>query len=289
MLFRTLLFIPGNNERFIKKSETLDADILCFDLEDSVPVNEKDKARNFIKIHSKQNLERKSGSCAYVRINSVESGMARKDLSEVVNMGIDGIVIPKVDDVKEVVEVSDLVKELEEENGIIQGRIRLIPSIETAKGVVNTYSISRADQRVVAVVFGVFDFLHDMEIEDYSDLGSYSYARSKIAVDAKAAGISSIDAIWQDVHDISGLISDAREARKLGYSGKSLIHPSHIKPVHEVFLPTIKQIEWAKKVVNALKEAMEEGRGAGAIELEGKMIDSVHYKQAKAVLEMTKN
>jgi citrate lyase subunit beta/citryl-CoA lyase len=289
LLFRTLLFIPGNNERFIKKSETLDADILCYDLEDSVPLNEKDKARNFIKIHSKQNLERKSGSSIFVRINSIESGMVMRDLSEVVNMGIDGIVIPKVNDVNEVAEVSDLVQKLEEEKGIVQGRIRLIPSIETAKGVVITFPISRADQRVVAVVFGVFDFLHDMEIEDYSDLSSYSYARSKIAVDAKAAGISSIDAIWQDVHDISGLILDATAARKLGYSGKSLIHPSHLKPVHEVFLPTIRQIEWAKKVVNALKEAMEEGSGAGAIKLEGKMIDSVHYKQAKAILEMTKS
>jgi citrate lyase subunit beta/citryl-CoA lyase len=286
LLFRTLLFIPGNNERFIKKSLVLDADILCYDLEDSVPVKEKDVARDLLKMYFREQKVDNIRSSIYVRINSSESGLAKADLLDTIQSGVDGIVLPKINNSEEVNEVTKIIKELELERGLGAGRIAIIPSIETARGVVNTYSIARANERVIAVVFGVFDFLHDMDIGDYGDAISYSYARSKIPVEAKAANVASLDAIWQNVNDIDGLISDATTARKFGYSGKSLIHPSHIRPVHEVFLPTPKQIEWAKKVFEALDGAMEGGSGSGAVKLDGKMIDAVHYKQAKAILEM---
>lgn len=288
-MFRTLLFIPGNNERFIKKSLSLDPDILCYDLEDSVPLDEKAIARNLIRVNCAEGLIDNRVSSIFVRVNSIDSGLVKGDLLEVIQKGVDGIVLPKINDPIEIMQVAQIIQQLEINRKIEPGRIALIPSIETARGVVNTYSIARADERVVAVVFGVFDFLHDMDIEYLTDPNSYSYARSKIAVDAKAAGISSLDAIWQDVHDIQGLISDATTAKRFGFSGKSLIHPSHIKPVREVFLPTPRQIEWAKKVIDALRQPMEQGTGPGAVKLDGKMIDAVHYKQAKAVLEMTKN
>ena len=287
MLFRTLLFIPGNNERFVKKSFSLDSDILCYDLEDSVPQNEKTLARSLISTKCAQGLVGNRESSIFVRVNSISSGLVKADLSEVIQEGINGIVLPKINDAIELLQVIKIIQQLEKERNLGPGQIALIPSIETARGVVNTYSIARADERVVAVVFGVFDFLHDMDIEDITDASSYSYARSKIAVDAKAAGTSSLDGIWQDVHDIQGLISDATAAKRLGFSGKTVIHPSHIKPVHEVFLPTPSQVEWAKKVIDALRQSMERGTGAGAVKLDGKMIDAVHYKQAKSVLDMT--
>lgn len=259
---------------------------MCYDLEDSVPVKEKDVARDLLKMYFREKKVDNIRSSIYVRINSSESGLAKADLLDTIQSGVDGIVLPKINDSEEVNEVTKIIKELELERGLGAGRIAIIPSIETARGVVNTYSIARANERVIAVVFGVFDFLHDMDIGDYGDAISYSYARSKIPVEAKAANVASLDAIWQNVNDIDGLISDATTARKFGYSGKSLIHPSHIRPVHEVFLPTPKQIEWAKKVFEALHGAMEGGSGAGAVTLDGKMIDAVHYKQAKAILEM---
>jgi citrate lyase subunit beta/citryl-CoA lyase len=123
---------------------------------------------------------------------------------------------------------------------------------------------------------------------EYDDGISYYYARSKIPVDAKAAGIEALDSIWQEVNDIDGLIKDATNARKLGYSGKTLIHPSHIIPVHDIFRPTKKQIEWAEKVLAALQDAFEKGNNRGAILLDGKMIDAVHYKQAKSVIKAAK-
>jgi citrate lyase subunit beta / citryl-CoA lyase len=189
-LFRTLLFIPGNNERFVKKSFSLDSDILCYDLEDSVPQNEKTLARSLISTKCAQGLVGNRESSIFVRVNSISSGLVKADLSEVIQEGINGIVLPKINDAIELLQVIKIIQQLEKERNLGPGQIALIPSIETARGVVNTYSIARADERVVAVVFGVFDFLHDMDIEDITDASSYSYARSKIAVDAKAAGTS---------------------------------------------------------------------------------------------------
>lgn len=286
-MYRSLLFIPGNNERFLVKSTSLKPDILCFDLEDSVPSNDKQVARKLVAEHLVSRQEDKESSI-YVRINSVDSGLVEEDLDKIIVNGLDGIVIPKISNSQEVIEIAEKIETLVSKRGF-SSRIRIIPSIETAKGVINANSIALAHENVVALVFGVFDYLYDMNIDvEYDDGISYDYARSKIPVDAKAAGIEVLDGIWQEVNDIDGLIKDATNARKLGYSGKTLIHPSHIIPVHDIFRPTKKQIEWAEKVLAALQDAFEKGNTKGAILLDGKMIDAVHYKQAKSVIKAAK-
>jgi citrate lyase subunit beta/citryl-CoA lyase len=294
MFFRSLIFVPGNSKRFIDKAETLDADVVCFDLEDSVPLNEKDTARQMIaEVLAKQNVNKKIKN-VYVRINSFESGLSSLDLNTIIQKGLDGIVIPKTDDAIEVIEIKNLISSLEYDREIEKDSIKIMASIESAKGVVNAFSIAKSDPRVKALVFGVFDYLYDMRL-DYVDNQSiqYSYAHTKIPVDARAAGILAIDAIWQQVDDIEGLKKDAMIGKQLGYAGKSVVHPSQIEPVHRVFIPSKGEIEWAKKVIEALDHALaggekeEEGRSKGAIKLEGKMIDAVHYKQAKAILEIT--
>jgi citrate lyase subunit beta/citryl-CoA lyase len=134
-------------------------------------------------------------------------------------------------------------------------------------------------------VFGVFDFLYDMHLDYIEDDGiEYGYARSKIPVDARAAGLAALDGIWQKVDDIDGFKKDANIAKRLGYSGKTIIHPNQIEPIHKIFIPSKNEIEWAKKVLEALRDSIEMGLGKGAVKLEGKMIDAVHYKQAKAIL-----
>jgi citrate lyase subunit beta/citryl-CoA lyase len=288
MMFRSLIFIPSNVERFINKAKVVNADIICFDLEDSVPVNEKAVARQTIMEALTQRTEYKSN--IYIRINSFESGLAPLDLNAIIRKGIDGIVIPKVNDEIEFSTLVDLISTLEQKRGIEKNSIKLLPSIETAKGVVNAYSIAKTVQRVNALVFGVFDFLYDMRLDyDENDGIGYAYARAKVPVDARAAGVASIDGIWQKVDDIDGLRNDAIIAKRLGYSGKSIIHPNQIETVHKIFVPNRNEIEWAKKVVEALGEAMEEGVNRGAVKLEGKMIDAVHYKQAKAILDAINN
>jgi citrate lyase subunit beta / citryl-CoA lyase len=280
-MFRSLIFVPGNNARFVEKAKTLTADIICLDLEDSVPANEKSSARKIIAdaLAHKEDYQ----SSVYMRTNSVESGLVAEDLAAAVRAGLDGVVVPKVNDDREIM---DVVKQISSLESASRPSVNIMPSIETAKGVVNAYRIATADDRINCLVFGVFDFLHDMKLGyDENDPTSYSYARAKIPVDARAAGIDAIDAIWQKIEDLDGLARDATVARLLGYSGKSIIHPSQIEPVHNVFRPRIDQIEWARKVVLALGEAMDKGSGRGAVSLEGKMIDAVHYKQAKDILK----
>jgi citrate lyase subunit beta/citryl-CoA lyase len=282
-MFRSLLFIPANNERFLKKSANLNPDILCFDLEDSVPSNEKVVARNLVGgLLASQ--EGNNESSIYARINSIDSGLVDSDLEGVIKAGLDGIVLPKISNREEVILVVDKIHAIASKRNI-SSKIRVIPSIETARGVINANSIASAHENVVALIFGVFDYLYDMNVDvEYDESVSYNYARSKIPVDARAADIDSLDGIWQKVNDVDGLIKDATLAKKLGYSGKTLIHPSHINPIHEIFRPTKKQIEWAKKVFAALKDSSGKENARGAILLDGKMIDAVHYKQAKAVL-----
>jgi citrate lyase subunit beta/citryl-CoA lyase len=282
-MFRSLIFVPGNSMRFVEKAKTLTADIICFDLEDSVPDNEKDAARRII---AETLLARRKeyGSHVYVRTNSPESGLVPDDLKAILQKGIDGIVVPKVNDASEMLEIKKHIVMLEKEKKT--DKIALMPSIETARGVVNAYLIASADEQIKALVFGIFDFLYDMRLDyDEHDPTGYSYVRAKIPVDARAAGVPAIDAIWQKIDDIDGLIRDATMARRLGYSGKSIIHPSQIEPVHKVFRPSKNEVDWAKKVVQALDQAMKKGTGRGAVRLEGKMIDVVHYKQAKAILD----
>jgi citrate lyase subunit beta / citryl-CoA lyase len=285
--FRSLIFVPGINAKFLDKAKKLNADIVCFDLEDSVLSHEKVTARMMVADALKQRDDYNLTKNVYVRINSPESGISNKDLISTIQKGLDGIVVPKVNEENELAGLAEIITQLEQERGIEKGNIKLMPSIETAKGVVNAYSIAGADSRVNALIFGLYDFLHDMHL-DYADNDGtgYMYARMKIPIDARAAGIVAIDAIWQKVADISGLRNDAATAKRLGYVGKSIIHPTHIEPVHEIFKPSKIEIGWATKVVNALGPAMEKGQGIGAVKLEGKMIDAVHYKQAKAILDI---
>ncbi|RDJ31823.1 MAG: CoA ester lyase [Crenarchaeota archaeon] len=281
-LFRSLIFVPGNNERFLEKAKSMTADIVCFDLEDSVPENEKNNARNLIKNALKSRSEYKPA--VYVRTNSPISGKIPKDLDSVIQKGIDGIVIPKVNNTKELKKIEKILLKIEKKRKITP--IQIIPSIESAEGVVNCYEISSASKRVCAIVFGVFDLLNDMGIEYTKQPEGAKYARSKVSLDAKAAGIASIDAIWQDLKDKEGLVEDCKIGKSLGYSGKSLIHPDQIEITHEIFYPSKPEIDWAEKVCQVYLESTKKGKGATTVE--GKMIDEVHYKQAKALLELIK-
>ncbi len=279
-LFRSLIFVPGNNPRFLEKAKGLGADIVCFDLEDSVPDSEKKTARKLIKDALKSRSQ--YSPSVYVRTNAPASGKIPADLQEIVQKGIDGIVIPKVNNTSELKKIESVLKSLEKKRKLKQTEI--IPSIESAEGVVNTYNIASYSKRVSAVVFGVFDLLNDMGIEYSKQPEGAKYARAKIPLDARAAGVASLDAIWQDLKDPKGLREDCEIGKKLGFSGKTIIHPDHIAVTHQVFHPTKPEIEWAKKVCEVYEKSTKKGKGATTVD--GKMIDEVHYKQAKALLEL---
>ncbi len=281
-LLRSLLFVPGNNSRFLEKAKSLQADIVCFDLEDSVPLVEKKSARNLIKNALKNRSEYNSE--IYVRTNSPVSGMIPDDLLEIIQKGVDGIVIPKVNTASEMKKIEKTMLGLEKKRKLKP--IELIASIESAEGVVNAYSIASCSKRVSALVFGVFDLLNDLGVEYTKKPEGAVYSRAKIPVDARAAGKYAIDAIWQDLDDMTGLEQDSLVAKSLGYAGKSIIHPNQVDIVHKVFYPTSAEIEWAKKVMSAYDVAKKSKKGATTID--GKMIDEVHYKRAMSLLNSAK-
>jgi len=280
-LFRSLIFIPGNNPRFVEKAKSLQTDILCFDLEDSVPDDEKTNARKLVR-----NALKERGSFEspiFVRTNSPLSGKILPDLKEIVQKGIDGIVVPKVNNTKELKKIERMLSSIEKSRKIKP--IQLVPSIESAEGVVNAYNIASYGKRVAAVVFGVFDLLNDIGVEYAKNSKGETYSRSKIPVDARAAGVAAIDAIWQDLKDTRGLERDCKLGKSLGYGGKSIIHPDQIPIVHRLFYPSKGEISWAQRVCTEYEKSSKKGRGATTVD--GKMIDEVHYKQAKALLELT--
>ena len=280
-LFRSLIFVPGNNPRFLEKAKSLSADVVCFDLEDSVPDKEKKNARTLIKSALKKRNQ--YSSSVFARTNSPDSNKIEADLKEIVQKGIDGIVIPKVNSAKEIKKIEKIISSLEKKRKI-RG-IRLIPSIESALGVMNCYEIASASKRIDAIVFGIFDLLNDIGIEyTKGNPPGAKYSRYKIPVAATAAGVYAIDGIWQDIKDTSGLKKDCEVGKSLGYVGKSVIYPDQIRTVHKIFHPNKTEISWAKKVCNVYKKSTKKGKGA--VVVDGKMIDEVHYKRAKALLEI---
>ena len=278
-LLRSLLFVPGNNSRFLEKAKTLSADIVCFDLEDSVPLEEKKSARNIIK----EALENRTDYQAeiYVRTNSPVSGLIGEDLAAIVKKGIDGIVIPKVNNASEIKKIEKALANLEKKRKLKP--IELMASIESAEGVVNAYSIASSSKRVSSLIFGVFDLLNDLGIEYTKQAEGAKYARTKIPIDARAAGKYALDAIWQDLNDEAGLEQDCTVAKNLGYAGKTIIHPNQIQTTHRIFYPTSSEIEWAKKVIDAYASAKKKKKGATKVD--GKMIDEVHFKRAQTLLQ----
>jgi len=282
-LFRSLIFVPGNNPRFLEKAKSLSADIVCFDLEDSVPDKEKKKARTMIKNALKK--KNQYSASVFARTNSPDSNKIEADLKEIVQKGIDGIVIPKVNSAKEIKKIEKIISSLEKKRKI-RG-IRLIPSIESALGVINCYEIASSSKRIDALVFGIFDLLNDLGIEytKANPLGA-KYSRYKIPIAATAAGVYAIDGIWQDIKDTSGLKKDCKIGKSLGYVGKSVIYPDQINTVHKIFHPNKTEITWAKLVVKTYDRSTKKGKGATVVS--GQMIDEVHYKRAKALLEVSK-
>lgn len=281
-LLRSLIFVPGNNKRFLQKAKTLPADIVCLDLEDSVPNKEKENARKLIRKALKTRSEYTPE--VYVRTNSPSSCTISDDLKEIVTKGIDGIVIPKVNNVKELKKIEKTLESLERKQKLRP--TELMPSIESAEGVVNAYNIASCTGRVSALVYGVFDLLNDMAIEYTKQPEGAKYARAKIPVDARAAGVYAIDAIWQDLKDKKGLRLDCATGKSLGYAGKCIIHPVQIAVAHKIFYPNRTEIEWAKKVYRNYLKSTKKGKGAMVVD--GKMIDEVHFKRAKVLLKLVK-
>jgi len=280
LLLRSMLFVPGNNMRMLHKARTLDADAIIIDLEDAVPMEDKETARAFVR----DGIETvgKGEPMIFVRVNGLTTGLTGQDLEESVCEGLDGIVLPKAESRKDILDAEAMLERVEKQKGLRAGSIIIVPILETAKGVLNAPEIAFASKRVAGLSFGAVDFTRDLGVSLSKEGVELSYPRAYVALAARAAGIPAVDTVFIDIMDREGLIRDSKAAKQLGFRGKLLIHPNQIQPVNEVFSPTQQEVEYCKKVVAAFKEA--QARGAGAISLDGKMIDYANYRQAEDTL-----
>lgn len=283
-ILRSLLFVPGNNRRMINKILELNADAYILDLEDSVPITDKETARFFVKEAYK--LLGSLDAEIYVRTNPMMTGLLEDDLKSIVYQGLDAVVLPKCQSKDEILKLEEMLKKLEEER--VLEPIGIFPIIETATGVLNVNEILKASKRIVAVGFGAGDYLIDIggnPLKISKESKEILFPRAFVAIAARAHNVPAIDTVFFGLlTDIQGLIADAKFARQLGFKGKFVIHPSHIQPINEVFSPSPSEIERAKKVKEAFEEAAK--RGLGATTLEGRMIDVAFYKQAEETLKM---
>ena len=279
-LLRTVLSVPGNRENMLEKSKHIHADVILLDLEDSVPPEEKARARSIVKNWIPKIAG--NGSKVYVRINPIEGGLAQDDLGSVIMRGIDGISQPKPSTGQDIRKVAEMLTRLEKERGLPEGHIRILPWIENSLGLINAYDIASSSPRINGVIFGANDLVLETGMIRSEDGYELLYPRTKIVIAAKAAGVSAIDTPYNNFKDDKGLIREANLARKLGFSGKFAIHPSQIDIVNRIFRPTEEEIAYAKKVVAAFEEAR--AKGFASASLDGKMIDIPIAQRALNVL-----
>ena len=281
---RSMLFLPGNNPNMLINGNCLGADAVIFDLEDAVSPLEKDAARILVR-NTLRNIDF-TGCETVVRINSIDTIYWKKDLETILPEKPDLILLPKTSVSSDVLVVDEYMYEIEKKHGIDEGTVGLIPLIETALGVENSYSIASASSRVKALFLGAEDLTADLQCKRTKEGREIEYSRTRLVVAARAAGVDVYDTPFTDVNDDEGIVQDANVAKGLGFTGKAAISPRHVEVINDVFSPTIAEIEYAYEVIDAIKLAKEQGKGA--ISLHGKMIDAPIVTRAERTISMAK-
>ncbi|MEM2960935.1 MAG: CoA ester lyase [Candidatus Bathyarchaeia archaeon] len=283
-LLRSMLFVPANNWRLIQSAKEEKPDAVILDLEDSVPIDEKETARWLINDAVK--LLKEVGHTVIVRVNGLATSLTKTDLEFALEEGVDAVMLPKSESKEEISKLESLIENEENKKGL--GKIRIIPLIESAKGIFNADEIVSSSKRISAVGFGAADYLRDFGRSYFSvssDQIELLYPRSRLSVAARVAGIPAIDTPFLGLLiDREGLIRESKIALSLGFRGKMCIHPMHIEFINQVFSPSERDVDTAKKIIKAYEEA--KARGLGATSVEGRMIDEVTYKMAMETLAM---
>jgi citrate lyase subunit beta/citryl-CoA lyase len=279
-LLRSLLFAPGNHPRRVLKALSGDADAVILDLEDACPLGEKVATRAVVT----EALEHPRRSLGYVRINAMTTEFAYGDLQAVVHPHVDGIMLTKVETADQLRTADWVISQLERERGVAPGHIDLLPLVETGKGFAALGEISRACRRVRRLAFGAGDLTADLGITWSPGELELLKFRGDLVLASRAADLEPpIDLAWLAVGDHQGLEQSIAWGRALGFQGKLCIHPDHVAPINAAFMPSATELEKARRVVAAFREA--ESRGSAAIQVEGMLVDYPIFYQAQRVLE----
>ena len=281
---RSMLFLPGNTPNMLINGNCLGADAVIFDLEDAVAPAEKDAAR--ILVRNTMRYMDFRGCQIIVRINAIDTPYWKDDLDAIVPCRPDLILLPKTGSREDVCAADAYIGQVEEQQGMEQGSVGLMALIETALGVENAYQIASATPRVKALFLGAEDLTADLQCKRTKEGLEIQYARTRLVVAARAAGVDVYDTPFTDVNDDDGIWQDARLAKSLGFTGKASISPRHVDVINSVFSPTMAEVRYAWEVMDAIETAKQQGKGA--IALHGKMIDAPIVARAERTLAMAK-
>jgi citrate lyase subunit beta/citryl-CoA lyase len=267
-VWRSLLYVPVNVEKFVEKAHTRGADVLQLDLEDAVPPAEKDKARTLVEKNAAR--VRRGGADVVVRINQPLS-LAVRDLEHSVCPDVDGIAITKADSASHVKLLDELVTGLEAKRGMKPGHTKFIVMIETADAFTRIDEIPRASPRVVAMNIGGEDFALDLNAQPEDDV--LLAPKQRMIISARAAGVMPLGFIGTvaDFSDWEKFRAMVRRSRRFGFDGAGCIHPGQVKIVNEEYTPSAEEVAYARKVIRMDQEAQAAGRGS--FQIDGKMID----------------
>ena len=287
-LMRSWLFVPGYKQRMLDKSRRLDVDAVMLDIEDGVPPAQKDLARTLIA--QALGAERPAnGPTRFVRINAIGHARMDADLEGVLRPGLDGLVLPKVESVEEVRVVEGILDAREPQAGLEPGSIALLIAIESPKGLFQAAAIASCSPRVAGLMFGAEDFARGLglPVVREKEARELVYARSTLVLAAACAHVQAVDGVWPDIADADGLWADTRQARRLGFTGKSLFHPSQIEAINTVFSPSPREVEYCRQVIDAFDAAT--ARGDGSIALGGQLIDLPIVERARRSLQLAED
>ena len=279
---RSMLFLPGNNPNMLINGNCLGSDAVIFDLEDAVSPAEKDAAR--ILVRNTMRYMDFRGCEIIVRINSIDTAYWQADIDAILPYKPQLILLPKTGTAADVLAADAYMSEVEEKLGLEKNTVGLMPLIETAMGVENAYAIASATSRVKALFLGAEDLTADLQCKRTKEGREIEYARTRLVVAARAAGVDVYDTPFTDVNDDEGIWVDAQLAKALGFTGKASISPRHVEVINQVFSPTQKEVDYAYEVMDAIALAKEQGKGA--IALHGKMIDAPIVARAQRTIDM---
>jgi citrate lyase subunit beta/citryl-CoA lyase len=264
----------------IQKAGAVPADLLLLNLEDGVALSRKDEARTNV-AEALRSLDF-GGREVVVRVNTLDSAAGGLDLAAIVPCRPQGICLPKIESRGDIHSAEKALLELELAHGVAEGSIRLHAMIESAAGVMRAVEIASASPRMASLMFGSADYVKDLRCQPGKDRAELLFALQMIVTSARAGGIDAIDAPCFSLRDHDLLRREAEQARRLGFDGKSALHPDQIAIIHEVFTVTPEQIAWAEKVLAELNRA--EKRGKALATLNGQLIDNPHRAAAERIL-----
>jgi citrate lyase subunit beta/citryl-CoA lyase len=260
LILRSMMFVPGHNERLLSKSAESEADALIFDIEDSVmPASNKQVARELLLAKVQTGMfERFEVFC---RINDRESGHLLRDVSALTIEGVNGFVYPKARTGEDIYFFDKLLETIEYEKGLPIGTFSIVPLIETTAAVLNAQDICLASGRVVAIAYGCEDFVSDLEGIHDKEGQSLFTPRAMIAMAARATGVIPIDTVHVNVHDLEDLEENIRLSRILGFEGMLVLHPKELEIAHRYFTPTGEEVEEARNMLHLAEEAEKQDKG----------------------------